>query len=106
MPDLKIEWVSVDTVAHLGMYFGLSVWFLFGFLSKKQKDKKKLNLSDLRLYALVILVGISIGYFIELIQGNLIYRRYFDIEDVVANTFGTIFGAISYGWIGRKINID
>lgn len=77
---------------------------LVGFLStKKNKDEKKMNLSNFRLYLGIVLAGIIIGYSVELIQGNFIYRRYYDLEDVVVNTIGTIFGAISYTLIGRKL---
>ena len=77
---------------------------LFGFLSgRKNKNEKKLNLSNIRVYLGVVLAGILIGYSVELIQGNFIYRRYYDNEDVVINSIGTIFGVISYTLIGRKL---
>lgn len=62
-----------------------------------------MNRSNTWLYLTLILVGIGIGYSIELIQGNFIYRRYFDYEDILVNAFGTIFGAIAYSLIGRKL---
>ncbi len=62
-----------------------------------------MNLSNFRLYLGIVLAGIIIGYSIELIQGNFIYRRYYDLEDVVVNTIGTVFGVISYTLIGRKL---
>lgn len=70
---------------------------------KENKTKKKLNLSDYWLYLKLILVGISIGFVIELIQGNFIPKRYFDYTDIVANSFGTIFGTFLYSWTGRKL---
>ena len=71
--------------------------------SKKSRQEKKMNRSNSWLYLTLILVGIGIGYSIELIQGNFIYRRYFDYQDIAVNTFGTIFGAIAYTLIGRKL---
>ena len=77
---------------------------LIGFLSKrKSKEEKKVNLLNLKVYLMVILAGIAIGIFVELIQGNFIYRRYYDPEDIVVNSIGTIFGGISYTLIGRKL---
>ncbi|NOQ73371.1 MAG: hypothetical protein GQ574_15300 [Crocinitomix sp.] len=102
-PDFKIDWISIDSVVHFGMYFVLSALFLLGFLTFEKKIRKKLNLSNLRLYGVVILVGILIGYAIELIQGNFIFRRYFDVADIVMNSFGTIFGVIMYSLTGRKL---
>ena len=62
-----------------------------------------MNLPNLRVYIGIVLAGILIGYSIELIQGNFIYQRYYDNEDVVVNSIGTIFGVISYTLIGRKL---
>ena len=103
LPSFKIDWVSIDSVVHFGMYFVLSAAFLLGFLTFEKKIKKKLNLSNLQLYGVVILAGILIGYSIELIQGNFIFRRYFDVSDIVMNSFGTIFGVITYSLTGRKL---
>jgi glycopeptide antibiotics resistance protein len=52
---------------------------------------------------MVILAGIAVGIFIELIQGNYIYRRYYETEDIIANSIGTIFGGLGYTVIGRKL---
>jgi len=62
-----------------------------------------MNLSKYRMYLVLILVGITVGIFVELIQGNFIYRRYYDPEDILVNGIGTIFGAFGYSWIGRKL---
>jgi glycopeptide antibiotics resistance protein len=62
-----------------------------------------MNLSNLKVYLLIILTGILMGVSIELVQGNLIYKRYYDLEDVLVNGIGTIFGAFVYTLIGRKL---
>jgi glycopeptide antibiotics resistance protein len=74
----------------------------FGY-SKKSKSKNKMNLLNYQMYLWLILVGIAIGISVELIQGNFIYRRYYDPEDILVNGIGTIFGAFGYNWIGRKL---
>lgn len=99
IPAIKIDWLSPDTIAHVIMYAVLAFFFLIGFTKKEEK----MNLSQKRLYLILILVGILIGYIVELIQGNFIYRRYFDIMDIIANSFGTIFGTLAYLLIGRKL---
>jgi len=70
---------------------------------KKSKIEKKLNLSNLKLYLIVLLAGIAIGIFVELIQGNYIPKRYYDTEDILVNSIGTIFGGLGYTLIGRKL---
>lgn len=101
----KIEWelISVGTLAHFGFYFGLCGLMLVGFLQHKTKAEKKLNLSNWKLYLTVTVACIFIGYAIELLQGNFIYRRYYDPEDIAVNSIGTVFGALGYTLIGRKI---
>ena len=79
------------------MYFILSILLGFALI------KNKMNLLSFGLYLLLILVGIAFGYFVELIQGEIIYQRYFDTSDIIANSFGTIFGVILIGLMGRKL---
>ena len=95
-----IEWklISVSTFAHFTMYSVLCFLMLFPFL-----EKKILNLSKVGVYMMVILVVIVIGFIVELIQGNFIYRRYYDHQDIIINGFGTVFGAFMYRLIGRKL---
>lgn len=79
------------------MYFLLSVFLIFDY------QHPKLNLFKGKVYFLIILAGISVGIFVELIQGIFIYQRYFDIFDIIANSFGTIIGAYTMRLIGRKL---
>ncbi|UKN03414.1 VanZ family protein [Paracrocinitomix mangrovi] len=102
----KIEWqlITISTFAHFSMYFGLSALMLWGiYKAKKNTVSKFLNLSDFWLYIMVISIGISYGYLIELIQGNFIYQRYYDTEDIIVNGIGTIFGVLGYILIGKKL---
>ena len=104
LPDIEWELFSISTLAHFGMYFGLTSLLLYGFLQKRSsKDEKKLNLSNWRLYLIMILIGTGVGYGIELIQEKFIYQRYYDTEDIVVNGIGTVFGALGYTLIGRKL---
>jgi len=56
--------------------------------------KKNLNLSTAGLYIVLLTAGIGYGILIEVLQGTLVYRRYFDPMDILANSIGTIFGVI------------
>lgn len=104
LPLIKWNLISISSLAHFTFYFVLLFLMLLAFNFKSSSpDKNKMNQNDLRLYGVLILVGIAIGTSIELVQGNFIYRRYFDIEDIVVNVIGTIFGALGYKLIGRKL---
>ena len=98
LPEIEWESISVDTLAHFTMYSVLCFLMLFPFCTNNF-----LNLSKSSVYLRVILVSIAIGFIVELIQGNFIYRRYFDPKDIIINGFGTIFGVFMYHLISRKL---
>jgi len=52
---------------------------------------------------ILVLVGLAFGIFVEVIQGSFIYRRYFDVMDIVANFIGTLFGMFIGVQINRKL---
>ena len=97
LPEIHWEFISIDTLVHFIMYFGLSSLMVLDFFSKK------MNLSKLKMYLIIILVGISFGIFVELIQGFFIYQRYFGVTDILANSLGTIFGVILTVLTCRKL---
>ncbi len=77
---------------------------LMAFLEKKEsKAEKRMNQSNFKLYLMVVLAGIAIGVFVELVQGNCIFKRYYELWDIFSNSVGTIIGALSYTLIGRKL---
>ncbi len=79
------------------MYFVLATLMVLDFANKK------MNLSNSKLYLIIILTGIAFGIFVELIQGFFIYQRFFGVTDIIANSLGTIFGVILAALIGRKL---
>lgn len=88
LPQIDWEFISIDTLVHFIMYLVLA--FSMGLSTLK----KNLNLSKTKLYLLILTAGIGYGALIEILQGTLIYRRYFDLMDLLANSLGTIFGII------------
>jgi VanZ family protein len=88
LPQIEWDFISVDTLVHFIMYLVLA--FSMGLSS----IKKKLNLSSAGLYIVLLTAGIGYGILIEVLQGTLVYRRYFDPMDILANSIGTIFGVI------------
>ncbi|MBK9191549.1 MAG: VanZ family protein [Crocinitomicaceae bacterium] len=88
LPQIEWSFISVDTLVHFIMYLVLA--FSMGLSSLK----KNLNLSLTGLYILILTAGIGYGILIEILQGTLVYRRYFDLMDILANSLGTIFGVL------------
>lgn len=97
IPQLNWDFFSPSSIAHFVMYCGLAVLMLFGF------QNQKMNTFNIRVYLWVIVVGIGFGTLLEIIQGLFVYRRYFDVKDIILNSVGTIFGVIVYRLIGSKI---
>ena len=89
LPVIEWDLISVDTLVHFLMYATLSFSMILGGF------KKNMNLSSFNLYLIILSAGIAYGTGIELIQGFFIYQRYFDPSDILANTIGTIFGAVT-----------
>lgn len=79
------------------------MYFVLAFAMFISAYKNKLNLSTIKMYLLVGLVGIAYGTIIELIQGFYIYQRFFDALDITANIFGTIFGVLTARLICIKL---
>ncbi|WP_027418050.1 VanZ family protein [Crocinitomix catalasitica] len=92
LPDVEFEWVKIDNIFHLGFYSILSFLMLLGF----NGGEIKMNLSKTRLYIVIIIAGIVIGISLELMQEYLIPFRFYDIKDIIINSFGTVFGSIIY----------
>ena len=104
LPSISWAVFSIGTLAHLSLYFGLSFLMLMAFLEKKKSNsEKKMNRTNIKLYLLVVLIGITIGVIIEFIQGSYIHKRHYELWDIFSNSIGTVFGASTYTLIGRKL---
>ena len=95
LPDFKIEWFEIDTIVHVIMYLGLSFLMLIGFYHIKNE-----LFSIQVLY--IIVIGLSIGLGIELVQGNFIENRFFSWRDVIANGIGTCLGYLIFRLYRKK----
>ena len=99
----KIHFINIpyfDKFVHFSMYLVLS--FLFFFDMSKLSESKKLNLSNV---SFVILVSISYGISMELLQKYLFIERSAELADFFANSLGS-FTAIVVYWFFRKYLIS
>lgn len=90
----KLEFGYFDKVAHLTAYSFLTLSWFLALCLKKVKFKK----------SILIAIGIMCyGIVIEVIQGNYTPKREADINDVLANTVGIIFGfGMFLLWIQKR----
>lgn len=85
LPKIEFTLFEIDKVIHFLFYFILALLMGFGFYSKK-------NEPFIKRIVVIIATGISTGSIIEVIQGNFIKNRFFDVFDIIANSIGTIIG--------------
>ena len=86
IPNLKIpefNLIQTDKLIHVIVYF---VMFLIWFKSNILKD------NNLKFKTLIVVFLISFS--LEFLQGTSFIKRYFELADLIANSFGII---LSYG---------
>lgn len=99
LPVFDFEWFSIDTAVHIIMYLVLCFLALIGFYHQKNELSGKVVLY-------IIVSVIAFGLFIEFLQGNFIYRRFFSWEDFVANSAGAIVGWVAFiGYKKKELNL-
>lgn len=96
LPEIKFTLFEIDKVVHFLLYFTLVILMSFSFLKNKNENNSKKNEPFLKRIVLIIATGIFIGSFIEVIQGNFIPNRAFDVFDILANSIGTFIGMIFF----------
>jgi VanZ family protein len=85
----KVTWFSIpnfDKIVHLGMYFCFSFVLIFDI------SKHKPDFSKLKIYSISVLVALSYGGLLEIIQGTLTKSRSADIFDFLFNIAGALIG--------------
>lgn len=83
----KVKLINIphfDKFVHFSMYFILSALMIW-----ESKFSRKFIIIS-------ILLGISYGIIIELLQQYVFVKRYFDIFDIISNSIGTISGLIIF----------
>lgn len=89
LPVVRFNLFELDKLIHFIFYFILIILMNIGFRLKKNEPFYKL-------IVLNIVIGILIGWSIELIQGNFIESRQFEYSDIIANSLGTVMGMLIY----------
>ncbi|HEY6159876.1 MAG TPA: VanZ family protein [Bacteroidia bacterium] len=93
-----LELLQFDKFVHAGIFFVLMLLLTRGFLLLDDLPLLKRNA---KIFALVICV--SYGGSLEIMQGAFFVDRTADIYDFIANSFGAGMAFICYGPLERKI---
>ena len=102
--DLQLEdfhFEGADKVFHFMLYALMGL-----FWSTALKRQNRYKGVRLKAFKIVFFGGIFLGLILEVIQENLIFGRYFELLDLLANGIGCIFGILLFKIIYREIKID
>lgn len=83
-----MEWFKLDKWIHAFLYFSL---FILLYIPINERDGSKRN----QWVIFSVVYCLFLGMFTELVQAFVLTDRSGDIPDMVANTFGVLFGVIS-----------
>ncbi|MES2591373.1 MAG: VanZ family protein [Bacteroidota bacterium] len=91
-----LELLSFDKFVHAGIFFGLILLTIRGFLLQTKFAALQKNA---KLIAFVICV--IYGGSLEIMQGTLFEDRSASLADFIANSFGSAVGLITYQWMEK-----
>lgn len=86
LPENIWDIVNLDKLAHAFVYMLLTFLLAWGFFQKGQLNKKTIILS--------LLISISYGILLELLQYGFFPDRYFELLDIIANIIGSLLSLI------------
>lgn len=94
----KVRFVHInDKVIHVLIHFILAfIWMSYFFIF----NKRRINFKNI---LIIILLCIFYGIIIEIIQQLLIASRHADIFDILANTTGSLLGALVFWNVKNRI---
>ncbi len=96
IPKVRFVYVN-DKVVHILIHFILSfIWVSYFFIY----NKRNINFKNL---LIIILLCFFYGIIIEIIQQLFIASRHADIFDILANTIGSILGALAFRNVKNRI---
>lgn len=97
IPLMQIHYM--DKIAHFTMYFIFTFLMLYDFSRYKMK-----NLAWKKIIGISILVAITFGGSMELLQEVPSMERSTDIKDFIANSLGALGAVVSYKYINGILN--
>ena len=105
-PEMKVDtgWISLDKLAHLCMYGGLSVvvWLeRYRDLRRSHRLTRRPRRGD---WCLGLAFPVVLGGLIEIAQGTLTTHRSGDVDDFVANAVGAVIASALAYVVWRRIS--
>ena len=91
---------GIDKVAHIIMFMGLTLCFLFDAM--RARNWHTLSLPEISLWSLA---GMSIGILTEYLQATMNIGRAFEYPDMIADAFGAILAGALWILIGGTLRL-
>jgi VanZ family protein len=93
-----LELLEFDKFVHAGIFFVLMLFTTRGFLLQREGSSLSRNAK-----LIALLICVSYGGALELMQGAFFVERTADIYDFIANSFGAMVAGIFYNSFERMI---
>ncbi|QNF31710.1 VanZ family protein [Adhaeribacter swui] len=99
VPDWSL--ISINSLAHLFVFLIWSFLILFGYY----RSKSNLVTRNINSIIITLLLAVSYGALIELLQGLMRLGRQPDIADIYFNTIGAVLGIIFFYLVKKYFKI-
>jgi glycopeptide antibiotics resistance protein len=93
-----LQWLKPDKLVHL-VIFGIQCWLLIWGFSRQQKYLKLKNNPVMP----ALILTISYGALVEILQSLIFIQRSGDIRDAIANALGALLGWLLYRRYGKSL---
>ncbi|HNP48642.1 MAG TPA: VanZ family protein [Bacteroidia bacterium] len=102
IPELTFwQWLKPDKIVHL-LIFGILCFLMIRSFKLQQSSSYLRNHAGI----LALLLSISYGILIEILQATVFIHRSGDVRDAIANSIGAFIGLWSFTKIAKRINFE
>ena len=95
LPESFWDFISMDKLAHVGVYGIQTFLLLFGLSKIISKDAK-------RVAVIALIISILYGIMMEAMQYTFFPYRYFEYLDIFANIIGSLTGLLIFKFFNTK----
>ncbi len=102
IPELTFwQWLKPDKIVHL-LIFGILCFLMIRSFKLQQSSSYLRNHAGI----LALLLSISYGILIEILQATVFIHRSGDVRDAIANSIGAFIGLWAFTKIAKRINFE
>ena len=95
LPESFWDFISIDKLAHIGVYGIQTFLLLMGLSTQISNDAKKVAV-------IALIISILYGILMEAMQYTFFPYRYFEYLDIIANIIGSFTGLLIFKFFNTK----